>query len=140
MLKVKEESLPGVVLGVVESELLRGSGRVVLSAEVSDLDVWDRVIENLDGMPIYTVRDVPQLVAATAQKRADHLKSTVEYERRQYASALEQIKSELSFAQKDRDSYKRQLDAAMGELVELRRENSDLHDVCKRLEELLAAP
>jgi hypothetical protein len=76
-----KEELPCVVLRIQEhaltpcaGDLFKATGRITVSAEVTDFAIWDKAVEKLDGMVVYAATTLPETLPETlvecAQRRA----------------------------------------------------------------------
>jgi len=102
---MESESVPGVVLHIKEHSTnpcygdFVASGLVTLTSEISDLSVWDKVVEKLDGMPVYTVRSITEGLVDAARKRAKRAEErsirTIEEARQE----VDRMDADLSFSQ-----------------------------------------
>jgi len=102
---MEPESVPGVVLHIKEHSTnpchgsFVASGLVTLTSEISDLAIWDKVVEKLDGMPVYTVRSITEGLVDAARKRAKRAEErsmrTIEEARQE----VDRMDADLSFAQ-----------------------------------------
>jgi hypothetical protein len=72
-----KEELPCVVLRIQEhaltpcaGDLFKATGRITVSAEVTDFAIWDKAVEKLDGMVVYAATTLPETLVECAQRRA----------------------------------------------------------------------
>lgn len=123
----KEEELPGLTLRVHEKTLspcagseFKATGLITLSVEVKELDVWDKVVEKLDGLAIYSVSTITETLVEAARRRANKAEQIAMRSTEESRAQIEQLESALSFRQADVDNLKNQLGAALAELEVLR--------------------
>jgi hypothetical protein len=133
-MKNKKEDLPGITLYIKEHELTpcvgkvyKSAGFITLRAEVNDLDVWDRVVEKLDGMTIYTVNDLTGAVIQAAQRRANRAEKQAMKSMEDARRVVDELEARNSFLESDNDNLKRQLEAIIQERDELQ-EVVDIQD------------
>lgn len=120
------EDLPGLTLYVVQEELsscagksFKAAGKILLSAEVHDLGIFDDVLEKLDGMTIHTVNDVPQALVKAAQRRAKRAEEKMMSLTEDSRNKIDQLEAALSFARQELENYKGQLSQALAANAEL---------------------
>lgn len=111
-----KEAVPGLTLHISGKKIQGSTGEkyvancsVTLTAQVSDLAVWDSVLERLDGMTVYTVDDVTDAVIAAAQRRANRAEKQMVDTVERFRQENEQLQSQLSFAQAENDLFRQQL-------------------------------
>jgi hypothetical protein len=133
-MKNKKEDLPGITLYIKEHELTpcvgkvyKSAGFITLRAEVNDLDVWDRVVEKLDGMTIYTVNDLTGAVIQAAQRRANRAEKQAMKSMEDARRVVDELEARNSFLENDNENLKRQLEAIIQERDELQ-EVVDIQD------------
>lgn len=119
---IGSDELPGLTLHVMEDELtgcagktFKAGGRIVLSAEVHNLDIFDEVKEKLDGMTVHTVNDVPQALVRAAQRRAKRAEQKMMDISEDTRKRVDELEAQLSFALQERDNFKGQLEQALAE-------------------------
>lgn len=132
--KQKKEDLPGLTLYIKDHELTpcvgkvyKSAGFITLRAEVNDLNVWDQVVEKLEGMTIYTVNDLTGAVIQAAQRRANRAEKQAMKSMEDARRVVDELESRNSFLESDNDNLKRQLAAIVAERDELQ-EVVDIQD------------
>lgn len=126
MTKQKKEDLPGLTLYIKDQELtpcvgkmFKSAGFITLRAEVNDLDVWDQVVEKLEGMTIYTVNDLTGAVIQAAQRRANRAEREAMKSMEDARRLVDELDARNSFLESDNENLKRQLEAVVRERNEL---------------------
>jgi hypothetical protein len=135
MIQGKKEDVPGLVHYVKRAELqhcsgghFKGTGFITLQVEVNDFDVWDKILEKLEGMVVYTTNDLIGTVVAAAQRRANRAESQVVKTMEDARARIDLLESQLSFAQIDCENLKAQVGQVLLEREELQ-EIIDVQDV-----------
>lgn len=125
----RKENLPGLTLYVKEKELTPCAGKeftsagfITLRAEVNDLDVWDKVVEKLEGMVIYTVNDLTGAVIQAAQRRANRAESAAMKTMEEARQRVDELEARNSFLENDNRRLQR-------ENASLIRERDELQEV-----------
>lgn len=122
-----KEDIPGLVLHVKESALtpclgdaFKANGDIRLTVEVSDLEVWDKVVEKLDGLVVYSKATLPEILIEIAQRRADQAHQTAAQAAEDARTRVERLEAELAFERSNGANLQAQLTAAHTELEVLR--------------------
>lgn len=122
-----KEDLPGLVLRVHEEQLTPCAGQsylatgyITLTAEVNDLGVWDKVVEKLEGMAVYSVSTLADTLVQAAQRRANQAESMAMQTMEEARARIDQLEASLSFRTAENENLKHQLANAQQELVLLR--------------------
>lgn len=117
-----EDRIPGIVLSLHSSEVRKVGGKVLgdvsLIATVADLDLWEAIIQKLDGMKIYEAEDFHDQILSLQQEDNEAL-----------TSALDGLKAELRAFQEDASSRSQRE-------KELEEMNTRLGEELKRLQAL----
>ena len=129
-----EESLPGLVLYMVEhalqpcsGEKFKGTGLIKLRAEVHDFDVWDQVVDRLDGMTVYQSLTLMESVMASIQRRAEKKTAAALQTMEEARVRVEELEAQLSFVLADNERLKQQMSVLVRERDELQ-EVVDIQD------------
>lgn len=122
----KKEDVPGLTLYVKESDLqhcagkqFKATGFITLRAEVHELDIWDQVVEKLEGMTIYTVNDLMGAVIQSAQRRANRAEKKAMKTMEEARKRVDELEAVNSFLESDNERLKRELTQALKERDEL---------------------
>lgn len=121
-----KEDVPGVVLHVSESSLRHcpghnfiATGAVTLRAEVNSYDLWDDVVDRLDGKVIYTVDSMAEAVLAAAQRRATQAEKRSVETIEKYRSDLDAALARLAFLEAENQRLTGQVTFLTGKNEEL---------------------
>lgn len=120
----KEAAVPGITLHLDEQELRHcygdnyvAAGRLVLRAEVQSFEVWDAVVQRIDGMTVYTAENLAEAIAYAAQRRANRAEQkaaeTIEEARQQ----IEQLEAHLAFMEQEKAHLQGNVAVLQGELA-----------------------
>jgi len=125
---MEQADVPGVVLYVKEHSenpchgKFKASGVVILTSEISDLEVWDKVVEKLDGMPVYTVRSITEGLVDAARKRAKRAEERSIQTMEEARQEVDRMDADLSFSQAEAQRLtgeNQQMGARIKELLEM---------------------
>lgn len=129
MAAVTQERLPGLTLHLKEQSLqpcagkeLVATGFVVLRAEVHDLQVWDAVVEKLDGMVVYTVNNLADALFTAVQDRANKAEERTLSVAERARVEIDALSARLAFTEEQALNSQRQV-------VELKQENAILNEL-----------
>jgi hypothetical protein len=124
---MEQEGIPGLTLYVHESAIgpcaagqHKGAGTITLTAEVDDFEVWDKVVQKLDGMRVHSVQTLAEALVRVAQVKAATAEQKAAMTVESYRGEIARLESQLAFAAQSIGDMKRQLQAANDELVILR--------------------
>ena len=95
--------VPGLTFHVEHAELSARLGKAEVHADVNDPDMWEKVIEKLDGFRVYTVEDLVSSVVSVLQDENKEAKT-------EHAKQVEALRQELGHA-KQRVSFLEQQNA-----------------------------
>lgn len=133
-MKQKKEDLPGLTLYIKEQELtpcagkeFKSAGFITLRAEVNDLDVWDQILEKLEGMTVYTVNDLTGAVIQAAQRRANRAEGAAMKTMEEARQRVDEFDARNSFLENDNERLRRENAALIKERDELQ-EVVDIQD------------
>lgn len=122
----KKEDVPGLTLYVKEHDLQHCAGKnfaatgfITLRAEVNELDIWDKVVEKLEGMTVYTVNDLSGAVIQAAQRRANRAEKKAMETMEEARQRVDELEATTSFLESDNENLKNQLEAVIRERNEL---------------------
>lgn len=101
-----DERIPGVTFRLthgskkppIDPKLHKAVGHVELYAEINDFNVWDEVLQRLNGMRVYTVENLAEEMINVAQKKAREAETNLSKRIQQLEAELEQSKQRESFA------------------------------------------
>ena len=80
----------------MNTECIAG-GEVELRAEIVDLDMWEKVIDKLDGMRIYTVKNLAEQMVSVSQQKAHEAQKQLEMFSTEAMGELEVLRQRVSF-------------------------------------------
>jgi FtsZ-binding cell division protein ZapB len=123
--------LPGVTLYLVKSELKQAPGAdgnrhatLHLSAKVEDTAIWDRVVEKVNGLRIYTVSDlatalieVTQMEAKEALEKSTAEKEKLQQENQRLLQANSLMRAQLEKVKSETDRWAKGLDTLLLNMV-----------------------
>lgn len=72
-------------------------GEVELRAEIVDLGMWETVIDKLDGMRIYTVKNLAEQMVSVSQQKAREAQKQLEMFSVEATGELEVLRQRVSF-------------------------------------------
>lgn len=84
-------------------------GRVELSAEINDLDVWEKVVKKLDGLKLSSVANLAEAMVEVSRKKIIEAEAELERARRQKDAEIEELRQRLSFAEADKHRLEQRL-------------------------------
>ena len=95
--------IPGVTLCLIEAKLKQApgsdakrQGTIVLDATVEDLETWEKVIAKIDGLRIYTVKDLATTLIEVTQIEAKEALSKASARESQLVQDNERLKQSCS--------------------------------------------
>lgn len=99
------DTIPGVTFRRIASRQVPpplntdciAGGEVELRAEIVDLDMWEKVIDKLDGMRIYTVKNLAEQMVAVSQQKAHEAQRQLEMFSVEATGELEVLRQRVSF-------------------------------------------
>ena len=109
-----DEKIPGVTFFLKKGEqqppankdhLARGE--VILSCEITDLEVWKEVLEKLNGLRIYTVSDLSEAMVAISQKKYAELEAEFHKYKIALNSQLQQLRQKVSLLEGENEAFKK---------------------------------
>ena len=133
----------GVVFHVMDTgiELVTGTsykGKVTLHGVVEDLDLWDKVLEQLNGMELKRGRDFKSELVEVLRKRNEELEQTAEQITDDKDAVIQRLIQELDQAQAAQSSAEQgsrilraQMDATSEELATLRQAQAALDELSR---------
>ena len=134
-----KEELPGLTLNISSEELtgcqgsaIKAVGFITLRVEVNDYTIWDKVLEKLDGMTVYTVNDLFGAVMDAAQRRANRAENQVMKTTEEARQQVDELESKLSFTLQDNENLKVQIQQLVAERDELQVTCDALDDALMR--------
>ncbi len=74
-------------------------GEVELRAEINDLELWEQVVDQLECMRIYAVKNLAEQMVAVSQKKADEAQKQFKLLSDEAISELEVLRQRVSFLQ-----------------------------------------
>jgi hypothetical protein len=109
----KEQELPGVILYIDSKSLdpcagdtYKATGTILLTATVTDFDVWEKAVEKLDGMAVYSVSTLPETLVEEAQRRANRAEAAMMQTNEDARARVEELESSLAFRQQEVEQLK----------------------------------
>lgn len=84
-------------------------GYISMTATVRDLAVWDEVVQRIDGMEIFTVKDVASTLVDVAKRRADRAEKQAMQINEESRQEIDRLNAELSFKNQQIASLEQQL-------------------------------
>lgn len=104
----KEKELPGLVLHIFEHALnpcagkdFKANGTITLTAEVQDFTVWDKVVEKLEGLAVYSVATLTETLVTAAQIRANRAEQAAMQATEEARARVESLEADLAFRLKE---------------------------------------
>lgn len=94
-----KEKLPGVTFYVEESELGSTTGRVLLTADVSDPELWAAVLERLEGYRVYSIDDFQSALIQALRMENQQQRALYEAHLNSLQEELERLKQQFSVQQ-----------------------------------------
>ena len=122
------KKVPGLTFHVEHSELKSKLGIAELHADVEDPDMWDAVLEKLDGYRVYTVKDLQESVLEVLQ--SENKEEKAEHARREEAmrQELECLRQENSLLKKTNAELAKEKGERARELQQLKEMKLDLEE------------
>ena len=103
-----KEELPCVVLRIQEhaltpcaGDLFKATGRITVSAEVTDFAVWDMAVGKLDGMAVYAATTLPETLIECAQRRAVRAEEDAMRVNESARARIEELEANVAFRLQD---------------------------------------
>jgi len=118
-----EKQIAGVTFYVENSSCVAGVGgnyvgQVLLSASVNDIDLWQKLLEQLRGMVLYKGSDMKTQIIGTLQSRNSQLEQTIEQTQAQLNEKIQRAEQRASIAEADNEKLEEQVRALNEELSE----------------------
>jgi hypothetical protein len=122
-----DERLPGLTFwresaSQLPSDAHKAKGRVVLTADIDDLGMWDEIVRQFDGMRIYAAGDFKEAMIEALQKDKRSIETKLKQKEVEANTELEHLRAENSMLLGERArteaelSYLRQLKAQLDAL------------------------
>jgi hypothetical protein len=101
-----EELLPGVTFYLENaaqepSTKHKAKGRVILTADIDDFNLWDETIKKFDGLRIYDSDSFQHEMLEMLQEDGEKLSAEVSRVREEYRTGRERLLAELAYAQQN---------------------------------------
>jgi len=118
---------PGLTFHIVDKSLNPSSveahvaqGIITLSAVVSDLEVWDSVVEKLDGMQLYTGSSITSTLVEVAKRRVSEAEVRVGAVEESARQEIDRLTSSLTFKEQENAHLIQQIQRTEEELSTLK--------------------
>lgn len=115
----EKQAPPGLTFHIEEKHLAppalpehRAIGHISMTATVRDLAVWDAVVQRIDGMDVFAVKDVAATLVDVAKHRADKAEKMAMRVNEESRQEVDRLKADISFKEQQISSLEQQLTQA----------------------------
>lgn len=128
-----EPRIPGVEISLEDSEMKKAAGKIIaevkLTAHITDIELWEAVEDQFDGMKLYDSKDFQSQVNDLLRQDNEDLESALEKKNLKFREVRERSDQQASFSAQEVEELRREnqtLRARVAQLEVLERELQDL--------------